>query len=301
MIHLLLHTAALLLAAAPATRPPTRPAAADIDVPAGYALLWHDEFDGSGLPDPAKWRFEGGFLRNDEEQYYTVGRTENARQEDGRLIIEARRERAANERHDPAAPADDWQRARKFGEYTSADLDTLGKFSFTYGRVEARAKLPKGKGMWPAFWMLGSNIEKVGWPVCGEIDVMEWVGKEPEQTHGTVHYADPKTGEHVGRGVGVDAADRGQGFHVYAAEWTPDRIDFLVDGKAFFGFDVADADPLGPDGQPDPAANPFRKPQHILLNLAVGGAWGGEVDPSIFPQQYVVDYVRVYQRKPAAE
>ena len=158
--------------------------------------------------------------------------------------------------------------------------------------------------MWPAFWALGSNIEQVGWPRCGEIDVMEWVGKEPGQTHSAVHYADPKLADrdqHVGRGEGTDLADEGQGWHVYSCEWTPERIDFFVDGRRFHGIDVADADPIGPDGKPDPAANPFRKPHHLLLNLAVGGAWGGEVDSSVFPQQYVVDHVRVYQRKPAAE
>ena len=300
-MSLALLTAALLFAAAPSTAPATRPAAS-VDVPAGYKLLWHDEFDGSGLPDPAKWRFEGGLLRNHEEQLYTIGRTENARQEDGHLILTARRERVANPRHDPAAPGDDWQRSREFADYTSADLDTLGKFAFTYGRVEARAKMPKGKGMWPAFWMLGENIQTVSWPRCGEVDVMEWVGKDPRFFHATVHYADPKVADraqHASKGTHTEVADEGGEFHVFAAEWTPDRMDFSVDGTVTSASTSPTPTRSAPTAGRGPQDNPFRRPQYLLLNFAVGGDWGGPVDAGVFPQQYVVDYVRVFQRAQA--
>jgi beta-glucanase (GH16 family) len=243
-------------------------------------LVWSDEFskDPDGLPDPTKWIYEEGFIRNHESQYYTKERKENARIENGQLIIEARKEDFPNTTGNGSAMA----------RYTSAALETRGKADWLYGRIEVRAKLPSGKGVWPAIWMLGSDKYQpgVGWPKCGEIDIMELVGKQPGVIHGTIHYfAD---GEHAKQGAQLQVAHPEADFHVYAAEWTPDRIDIFVDGKKYNTFAVSKADY---DGQ-----NPFSKPQFLLLNLALGGSWGGKIDNSILPRRMVVDYVRVYQK-----
>jgi beta-glucanase (GH16 family) len=249
----------------PATPPPAAP-------PAGSrTLVWADEFDRPGPPDPTKWDYEEGLVRNNEAQYYTRGRLENARVEDGRLVIEARKERFG--------PA----------EYTSASLTTRNRGHFLYGRVEVRAQLPRGRGMWPAIWMLGVDIDEVGWPRCGEIDIMENVGFEPEKIHGTIHtdaYNHVK-GTHKG-GV-VDVPGVYGSFHLYAVEWERDRIDFFVDERPYFAFRKEGG---------DPAVWPFDRPQYLILNVAVGGSWGGQqgIDDGIFPQRMLVDYVRVYRR-----
>lgn len=247
----------------------------------GWELAWSDEFDKDGLPDPAKWGYEVGYIRNGEKQYYTESRKENARVEKGFLIIEGRKEQYAIPKG-----------GGKIAEYTSANLLTRNTASWTYGRLEMRAKLPHGKGVWPAFWTLGTAIDKHGWPACGEIDIMEFVGHTPDKVHGTVHWS--QNGKHAQKGTSLAASKPWEDFHVYAAEWTPERIDLFYDGQKYFTFNVADAD--------DKGSNSFRQPHFILLNLALGGSWGGKIDDSIFPQQFVVDYVRVYQPKgpPAA-
>ncbi len=249
--------------------------------PPGYKLVWSDEFsrDPDGLPNPAKWGYEEGFVRNHESQYYTKARLENARVEHGQLVIEARKESFANPSHKGPPAAD----------YTSASITTQNMASWVYGRIEVRAKLPAGKGVWPAIWTLGANIPQVGWPRCGEIDIMELVGKQPGVIHGTIHYFINGKHDAGGSQVPVDKTDAA--FHVYAAEWTPDRIDIFVDDKKYFSLDVNKADN---DGQ-----NPFRKPHYLILNLALGGTWGGPLDDSIFPQRMTVDYVRVYQKPPS--
>lgn len=238
--------------------------------PVSWTLVWADEFDREGLPDPEKWSYEEGFIRNHELQYYTSGRQENARVEDGNLVIEARRE--------------------SFGEaeYTSASLTTRGKASWRYGRVEVRAKLPTGRGMWPAIWMLGTNIDEVGWPECGEIDIMENVGFDPDLIHGNVH---TKSFNHVlktNKGAAIWVPDSHANFHVYAIEWFPDRIDFFVDDTKYLTFENSGA---------GTAEWPFDQPHYLIINAAIGGDWGGQegVDDSIFPQRYYVDYVRVYE------
>ena len=253
--------------------------------PAGYQLVWSDEFshDPDGLPDPAKWSYEEGFVRNHESQYYTKERLENARVEHGQLIIEGRKEI-----YSPLSIPDKPIKAH----YTSAALETIGKADWQYGRIEVRAKLPAGKGVWPAIWTLGINEKDkaVGWPRCGEIDIMELVGKEPGIIHGTIHYF--VNGKHDSKGGKLPVNHPGAGFHVYAAEWTPDRIDLFVDDQKYFSFDTSLADNAG--------QNPFRKPHYLILNLALGGAWGGPIDDSIFPQRMTVDYVRVYQKSPTS-
>ncbi|HJZ84112.1 MAG TPA: glycoside hydrolase family 16 protein [Polyangia bacterium] len=235
----------------------------------GWDLIWSDEFDGSGNPDPTKWGYEVGYLRNSELQYYTSGRLENARVENGHLVIEARR--------------DFWQGH----EITSASLTTQGKAAFRYGRIEVRAQIPTGNGTWPAVWTLGTNIDAVGWPTCGEIDIMENVGFMPTTIYGTVHRA-AQNGS--GRGGSVDVTAPFRDYHRYAIEWFPDRIDFFVDDQKYFTY--------ANDGG-GVATWPFDADQYLLLNLAIGGSWGGQqgVDLSLFPHSYLIDYVRVYRHQ----
>jgi beta-glucanase (GH16 family) len=243
---------------------------------AEWKLVWSDEFNQPGRPGAAKWGYEEGYIRNNELQYYTHDRVENARIENGNLVIEARKEIFPIGEGKPPA------------RYTSASLTTEGKASWTYGRIEVRAKLPRGSGMWPAIWTLGDDFRTVGWPRCGEIDIMELVGKEPGIIHGTIHYF--TNGHHATQGAPLPVSGTDTGFHVYAAEWTPDRIDLFVDNQKYFGFAVNQAD--------DNGQNPFHKPHYLILNLALGGSWGGPIDDSIFPQRMTVDYVRVYQKSP---
>jgi beta-glucanase (GH16 family) len=250
---------------------------------AKWELVWSDEFDYEGPPDPAKWGYEEGFVRNREMQYYTRSRPENARVQNGTLVIEGRKERFPNPRYSPGSSS--WTRNREFAGYTAASLITRGKASWTYGRIEVRAKLPEGKGVWPAIWTLGTNMPTVRWPGCGEIDIMEFVGHDPVHVYGTVHYS--RDGQHKSSG-GKHRTERPfASFHVYALEWRPDRLDFLFDERQYHTFHL-NAAGEGPD-------NPFRKPHYLLLNLALGGEWGREIDDSILPQKYLVDYVRVYK------
>jgi beta-glucanase (GH16 family) len=254
---------------------------------ADWKLTWSDEFDQAGLPDPAKWVPEVGFLRNNEAQYYTAGRNENARVEEGYLVIEARREQFKNAAHDPSASGKRGRRAQELAEYTSASLTTRGKAAWAGGRVEVRAKLPSGRGTWPAIWMLGTN-RQAGWPACGEIDIMEFVGYEPGVIHANIH---TKKYNHVARtnkGAKLAVSDASSAFHVYAVEWHGDRMDFFVDDQKYFTFQN---EKTGSD------VWPYDQAHYLILNLAIGGAWGGSkgIDDSIFPQRMVVDYVRVYQ------
>ncbi len=256
-----------------------------------WKLIWSDEFDYEGLPDPDKWDYEEGFERNEELQYYMKTRKENARVEKGYLIIEGRKERMPNPRFGKGWA--DWQRNRKLMDYTSASVITKKKFEFTYGRVEVRAKMPWGRGMWPAIWTLGSNIADVGWPRCGEIDIMEYVGKDPHMIHANNHFADSTikdTAVHRTAGHGkITIKEPYKDFHVYAIDWDEKQITFFVDDKQFATLNI-DVAGKGPD-------NPFRQPHYLLLNLALGGSWGGPIDESALPQKYSIDYVRVYESK----
>lgn len=253
---------------------------------AQWKLVWADDFNEPGLPNPAKWSYETGFIRNNELQYYTRERPENARVEDGMLVIEARKEQFKNPDYDPESRRG--RRGREFAEYTSASLTTQGKASWTYGRIEVRAKLPSGRGTWPAIWTLGTNIREVGWPACGEIDIMEFVGFEPGIIHANVHTRSYNHTRGTGKGDKITIADASNAFHVYAIEWYEDHIDFFVDDRKYFTFKN--------EGSGDDVW-PYNKDQYLILNLAIGGSWGGQkgIDDSIFPQRYYIDYVRVYQ------
>jgi len=258
---------------------------------ADWKLVWSDEFEKPGLPDSAKWDYESGFIRNAEQQYYTRARRENARIENGMLVIEARKEKFKNPDYDPAAK--DSQRIRKtreFADYTSASLTTRGKEAWTYGRIEVRAKLPTGRGTWPAIWTLGATERQVGWPACGEIDIMEFVGFDPGVIHANIHTRKYNHMQKNGKGSQIKIADASTAFHNYAIEWYPDRLDFFVDDKKYFTYQN---EGTGSD------AWPYDKDQFLILNLAIGGAWGGQkgIDDTIFPQRYYIDYVRVYQKK----
>jgi beta-glucanase (GH16 family) len=216
--------------------------------------------------------YEEGFVRNGESQYYTRERLENARVENGMLVIECRKEHFQPAHHAPV-------------EYTSASLTTLNKASWQYGRIEVRAKLPEGKGVWPAIWTLGANEKKAGWPACGEIDIMEFVGWETNNIHGTVHYS--VDGRHAHDGCTYGTRRPSDDFHIYALEWNADRIDFYFDTNKYHTVFIDKA------GHGDD--NPFRKPHYLLLNFALGGDWGRAIDDAILPQKYLIDYVRIYQ------
>jgi len=242
------------------------------DLP-GWKLVWSDEFDQAGQPDPAKWGYEKGLVRNGEKQFYTDKR-ENARVEDGKLIIEARKEKM------------------EAGEFTSASVISRGHGEWTYGRIEVKAKLPAARGTWPAIWMLPSDHGKVAWPKCGEIDIMEHVGHEPGLIHGTLHCEAFNHVKHTARGATLAVPSASSEFHVYSMDWSAERIVLHIDGKTYATFDRKPADTL--------AEWPFNKPFYLILNLAIGGSWGGQkgIDESAFPQRMEVDYVRVYQKIP---
>jgi beta-glucanase (GH16 family) len=261
--------------------------AASVSNAADWRLVWSDEFDKPGLPDKSKWGYETGYIRNNELQFYTQDRLENARVENGVLVIEGRKERFPNPNFRPGVTNSARRRNAEFADYTAASITTEGKASFLYGRVEVRAKLPQGKGVWPAIWMMGTNRSVVGWPRCGEIDIMEFVGKEPGNVHATVHYH--KDGRHGSKGSKIATKAPYDDFHIYAVEWNAERMDFYFDKEKYFTFELKTlAD--GPD-------HPFRKPHYLLINLALGGQWGGPMDDSVLPQKYLIDYVRVYEAK----
>jgi beta-glucanase (GH16 family) len=237
----------------------------------GWKLVWSDEFEKPGQPDPAKWSYEKGMVRNNEKQYYTENRRENARVEDGRLIIEAHKEKM--DRRD----------------FTSASLISKDRGEWKFGRIEVRAKIPAARGTWPAIWMLPADIGKVPWPKCGEIDIMEHVGHEPGVIHGTLHSETYNHTKGTQRGTKISLPAATREFHTYAVDWSADRIVMEIDGKPFAKY----------ERKPGDTADewPFDKPYYLILNLAIGGAWGGVkgIDDSAFPQRMEVDFVRVYQ------
>lgn len=239
----------------------------------GTKPIWQDEFGKSGKPDPEKWGYDLGDhgWGNRELQNYTAD-PKNARVEKGNLIIEAIREKSGKL------------------DYSSARLVSKGKGDFLCGKFEIRAKLPSGRGTWPAIWMLASqkNYGNKGWPDNGEIDIMEHVGFDQNKIHGNVHTKAFNHAIKTNKGNQIVLENVSSEFHVYACEWTPDYIAILADGKEYFRFSRESA--WGWEEWP------FDKPQHFLINIAVGGNWGGQkgVDDSIFPQKMEIDYVRVY-------
>lgn len=251
-----------------------------------YQLVWQDEFATPGKPDATKWDYEYGLIRNQESQYYTDS-LKNARVENGHLILEAHKEQIANAAF-TSAEAKNRKENQEFAEYTSASITTKDIAEWTYGKIEVSAKLPKGRGMWPAIWMLGENWEEVGWPKCGEIDIMEHVGYEKDTIYGTVHTEAYNHNKGTEKGGSTFIVDPYSEFHTYSMEWTPEKIDFLLDGKVYQQF---------VNEKKTENEWPFDQPFHLKLNVAVGGTWGGQqgIDDSIFPQRMLVDYVRVYQ------
>jgi beta-glucanase (GH16 family) len=274
-------------AAAPAPPPPPpagpgTPAISEIGgIPSGYRVVWSDEFAAAGLPDPAKWSYDternsAGWYNN-ELQYYASGRAENSRVENGMLVITARREDLST------LGFGDWSGQR----YSSARLITRGKGDWTYGFIEVRARLPCGRGTWPAIWML-SSPPQTAWPDDGEIDVMEHVGFDPGVVHGTVHTGAYNHSRGNQRSATVNLGDVCNEFHRYQLHWTATRIAIGVDDRYYYQYSN--------DGSGN-AEWPFDSPQFLILNVAVGGDWGGQqgVDDSIFPVTLEIDYVRVYQ------
>jgi beta-glucanase (GH16 family) len=248
--------------------------------PPAWKLVWSDEFNGpnDSAVDSNKWVTEtgGGGWGNNELEYYT-SRLENASQKDGNLVISVLREKYIG--------PDDATR-----NYTSARLKTQGKFSQAYGRFEARIKIPRGQGIWPAFWMLGDDIEKPGWPACGEIDIMENIGKEPALVHGTIHGPGYSGANGIGTPYALPGDQRfADDFHIFAVEWEPNTIRFYVDDHLYATRTPADL----PKGTKWVYDHRF----FLLLNVTVGGGWPGDPDAStVFPQTMLVDYVRVYER-----
>ncbi|MBF6640165.1 glycoside hydrolase family 16 protein [Flavobacterium sp. J49] len=230
-------------------------------------LVWEENFSGKQL-DESAWNFELGNgcpnncgWGNNEKQLYT---NKNHELKEGHLVIRIEKE------------AD---------HYTSTRITTAGKKEFQYGRMEARAKIPSGKGIWPAYWMLGSNIGKVGWPKCGEIDILEYVGREPDMVYTSLHTQDSHGNTINSKKTAFPSIE--EGFHIYAIEWTKDKIEFFVDDQSVYTF--------APELKNENTW-PFDQPFFFIVNVAVGGNFGGhEVDDRIFPQEYLIDYIRVYQ------
>jgi beta-glucanase (GH16 family) len=245
--------------------------------PNGWKLVWSDEFNYKGLPDSTKWNYEVGDngWGNNEKEYYVEKSTANSYADGEKLHIVALHKKMGK------------------SDYTSAKLNTYQKFSFQYGKIEVMAKLPAGKGTWPAIWMLPESLLKgtEDWPLCGEIDIMEHVGWHPGFIHVSLH---SKLYNHI---LSTQVTHFEQlkdvfgTFHKYALELSADSMIFYIDDKLFY------ATAKGEDGRVSTNEGwPFDKPYYLILNLAIGGNWGGEIDDSIFPAEMQVDYVRIYQK-----
>ena len=252
-----------------------------------WKLVWKEEFNYTGLPNPKKWNYEVGHIRNNEKQYYTNARKENAWVSNGVLAITGRKENFPNEFYSKENKT--WKTKDSTAQYTSASINTLGKVGWKYGRIEVKAKLPHGGGIWPAIWMMGTNRSEVGWPKCGEIDIMEFVGNQPKEIYGTMHFPDPNANGNKSNGSKITSENLKNDFHLYAIEWNEKTIDLYFDDNKYHSFSI-DSAGLGEN-------NPFRKPFYLLLNLAMGANWPGPIDESVLPQQFLVDYVRVYEKK----
>ncbi len=239
-----------------------------------WELIWSDEFEYTGAPDAECWAYETGFVRNKELQYYTDN-PQNVRVENGLCIITARLESGDS--------------------ITSASINTRDKFDFHYGRVEVKARIPSALGTWPAIWMLGTNRGEVKWPECGEIDIMEHVGYDPDVIHANIHTKAYNHKIKTNKGSKIEVKDPWADFHVYAVEWYEDHMDFFFDDSLYFTYDN--------DKTGNNDTWPFDKPHYLLINLAYGGTWGGQkgVDTSLLPLDYEIDYVRYYKRPSSNE
>ncbi|MDP3353470.1 MAG: family 16 glycosylhydrolase [Flavobacteriaceae bacterium] len=242
-----------------------------------YNLIWSDEFEYTGLPDKTKWNYDigGHGWGNNEKQYYLENSLENSYVKEGKLHIVALKKEYKN------------------SNYTSARLTTYERFLIQHGKIEVMAKLPKGKGTWPAIWMLPESLreKKEVWPLCGEIDIMEHVGKDPNVVHTSLHtelYNFWKKNQYTHFEKLPDVYND---FHLYGIEWTPESIRFFIDNKLFYEAIK------GENGKETTNEGwPFEKPYYLILNLAIGGNWGGDIDDAIFPSEMLIDYVRIYQQ-----
>lgn len=249
----------------------------------GWKLVWHDEFDTNGAPNPANWDHEHGFVRNQEPQWY---QPENAICTNGMLVIEARPEHKLNPDYVPGSR--DWRKNREWIDYTSASLITRGLHEFTYGKFEMRARIDTQLGSWPAFWTLGVDREKIGWPDCGEIDIMEFYTR---QVLANIDY-EFKGGSHwytIKRPISeFGSNDWSNAFHIWTMEWNENKIALSLDGKPMNLLALSAAD------QAD-HGNPFHKPLYLILNQALRSA-DTNISQMQFPVRYEIDWVRVYQR-----
>lgn len=258
-----------------------------------YELVWSDEFNYKGSLDSSKWACDYGFISNKEKQYFTDS-VKNVRVDGGYLIIEANKEKIVNKDfNNDALKRKSWLKyitEIDTAQYTSARIKTSGLASWEYGRIDVKAKLPRGRGLWPAIWMLGENRKEIGWPESGEIDIMEHVGFSPDSIFGTIH---TKTYNHLkgtekGKKIFIERPyDK---FHLFSIEWTPEKIDFLLDGVVYNHIK---------NEHKTTAEWPFDQKFHLIINVSVGGMLGGRkgIDDGVFPQQMIVDYVRVFQKK----
>lgn len=237
-------------------------------------LVFQDEFDGIGLPDSSSWDYERGYVRNGEIQYYTAKREENCYRKNGFLYIVIRNDSAFID--------------GKIRPVTSASIHTKNKHSWKYGKIEVRAKLPSCLGTWPAIWMMPEKDKYGTWPKSGEIDIMEHVGYEPDKIHYAIHCDKYNHTKDNQKRFTVSCPTSYTGFHVYALEWTKDSLKWYLDGKLTYSVRKDE------NGW---SAWPFDQPFYLILNAAFGGGWGGRngVDLTKLSQEYVIDYVRVYQ------
>ena len=251
----------------------------------GYKLVWHDEFNRNGPPDPANWNYEHGFVRNQELQWY---QPENAWCTNGLLIIEARREHIPNPNYSTNSYPGDWRSRRPWIDYTSASLTTRRLHQFQYGKFEMRARIDTRLGSWPAFWTLGIR-PGMGWPACGEVDIMEYytgtvLANIGYGLNGPIKWSSIR--KPVAE-LGGDAWS--QQFHIWTMEWDPQKMDLFLDGKPMNHLDLSTADNAD-------RGNPFHSPVYFILNQAIGGQCGGDPSKTEFPVRYEIDWVRVYQR-----
>ena len=258
-----------------------------------WRLVWSDEFDKAGLPDTTVWSYEEGFVRNHEDQWYT---SRNAYCKDGCLVIEAKASDESNPLYQSGSK--DWRRSRERIGYTSSSLNTAGKKEFRFGRFEVRAKIPGASGAWPAIWLLGSDME---WPSCGEIDMMEYyrIGGKPHilanACWGTDRRYEAKWNSAKVPFSHFTERDSEwlDKFHIWRMDWDEDAIRLYLDDE------LLNEIPLSTtiNGAIGKGSNAFTGPMYLLLNLALGGDNGGEIDPNALPMRYFVDYVRVYQKE----
>jgi beta-glucanase (GH16 family) len=236
-----------------------------------FQLVWADEFNYSGLPDSNFWTYETGFVRNNESQYYVAKRLANSKVQNGSLIITAQNDNYKNH------------------PITSASIITKGKLDFLEGKIEVRARMPAGAGAWPAIWTLGINRDTIGWPFCGEIDIVEWLGFAPQFISGSLYTAGSK-GQTISRVTPYFPRDNtlSSRYHVYSIEWEDSEIKYFFDNINYATYHSSELSTK--------EWRPFTKPHYLLLNLALGGTSGGPINYSKFPFIYKIDYVRYYKK-----